>query len=101
MSSAPLSESHPRATVALMTIDAERIYATGYDAEGARICTAMEQDDHYTFNRYDTNGEPIELLSLVADLGEAVARMREAGAVSFVFVPKVMGEEFMNRLAAL
>jgi hypothetical protein len=83
-----------------MTVDAERIYATGYDDAGHRIVTAMEQDDHFTFNRYDTTGEPIELLSLVADLGEAMARMRDAGAVSFVFVPKGMGEEFLNRLAA-
>lgn len=83
-----------------MTPDAERIYATGYDADGQRIVTALEQEDHYTFNRYDTNGEPIELLSLVADLGESVTKMREAGAVSFVFVPKALGEEFLNRLAA-
>ncbi len=84
-----------------MTIDAERIYATGYDAVGRRIVTALEQDDHFTFNRYDENGKPIELLSMVADLGEAVAKMRESGAVSFVFVPKAWGEEFVNRLAAL
>ncbi len=37
---------------------------------------------------------------MVADLGEAMTRMRDAGAVSFVFVPKGMGEEFMNRLVA-
>ena len=80
--------------------DHERIYATGYDADGHRIVTSLEQDDHFTFNRYDTTGEPIELLSMVANLGEAMARMRDSGAVSFVFVPKGMGEEFMNRLLA-
>ncbi len=84
-----------------MTLDAERIYATGYDADGRRIVTALEQDDHFTFNRYDTIGEPIELLSMVPNLGEAMARWRDWGGVSFVLVPMGMGVEFINRLAAL